>query len=80
MIFNCGGGSVDGSGGGDKHFVYIKDSASDTWDIVHNLGKYPSISVMDEFGNEVEGEYSHISVNEVQLKFSAAFSGIAFLN
>ena len=64
----------------DKNYVYIQRSASDSWDIVHNLNKYPSITVVDSANNTVLGDITYISSNEVNIRFIGAFSGKAFLN
>lgn len=64
----------------DVSFVYEQSPASDVWTINHALGKYPSVTVVDSAGDEVEGNVNHVSVNQVVLTFSAAFSGRAFLN
>jgi hypothetical protein len=66
--------------GTDKNFVYPQSSASDTWEITHNLGKFPSVSVVDSAGSKVIGEVTYNSINKVTLTFSAAFSGNAYLN
>lgn len=54
--------------------------ASDTWDIVHNLGKYPNVTIIDSAGSLVIGKINYVSNNEIKLTFSAAFSGTAYLN
>lgn len=64
----------------DKNYYHDQAIPSDTWAIVHNLGKKPSVTVIDTAGTEVEGEVKHISLNEVKIMFSAAFSGNATLN
>lgn len=64
----------------DVNFTHEQSSASDTWTIAHGLGKYPSITIVDSAGDEVEGNVNHVSVNQVVISFSAAFSGRAFLN
>lgn len=66
--------------GVDKNFVFSQSSASDTWEITHNLGKFPSVSVVDSAGSKVIGEVTYNSINKVTLTFSAAFSGNAYLN
>lgn len=66
--------------GVDKNFVFPQSSASDTWEITHNLGKFPSVSVVDSAGSKVIGEVTYNSINKVTLTFSAAFSGNAYLN
>lgn len=68
------------AGGGDKNFVFTQGVPSATWVIQHNLGKYPSVTVIDTAGTEVEGEVQHIDINNLVLKFSAGFGGSATLN
>lgn len=61
-------------------FIYTQGTAARDWDIVHNLNKYPSITVADSAGTVVLGEAEYISQNEVILHFSAPFVGTAYLN
>ena len=64
----------------DKHFEYVQDVPSATWEIEHNLGKEPSITVVDSAGTMVEGDCEYVNANKVILSFSSAFSGKAYLN
>lgn len=64
----------------DKTFLHQQTVASDTWVIVHNLNKYPSVAVIDSAGNEVIGEISYDDKNQVTLKFEGGFKGVATLN
>lgn len=50
------------------------------WTLAHNLGKNPSVTVIDSAGEEVYGSVNHDSVNQVTITFNAAFSGSAFFN
>ena len=61
-------------------FVFDQVAASTTWNIQHNLGKFPSITVIDTANTVVTGEYTYIDNNNVTLTFSAAFAGKAYLN
>lgn len=63
-----------------NNYVHEQATSSTTWVINHNLGKYPSITVIDSGGSEVKGEVEYVDTNNVTLTFSAAFSGKAFLN
>lgn len=74
------GNGVGGSGGNDKNYVHTQEQASKEWTIIHNLGKYPAVSVIDSAGTEVEGEVHYVDLNKVKLIFSAEFSGKATLN
>ena len=51
-----------------------------TWTIVHDLGLYPDVQVVDSSGDQVEGDVTHDSVDQLTVVFSAAFSGDAYLN
>lgn len=61
-------------------YVHTQSTASAIWTINHNLGKYPSVTIVDSAKNEVFGDVEYTSVNSVKLNFTAAFSGQAFLN
>lgn len=65
---------------GDKTFTYTQSSALATWEINHNLAKYPAISVVDSGGNTVIGEIKYIDQNNLTISFMSAFSGKAYLN
>ena len=68
------------STGGDSSFAYTQAVAEDTWNIQHNMGKFPSITVIDTANTVVTGQYTYIDNNNVTLNFSAAFAGKAYLN
>jgi hypothetical protein len=68
------------AGTGDLSFTYVQGVASTTWNIQHNLGKFPSITVIDTANTVVTGEYTYDNINNVTLTFSAAFAGTAYLN
>jgi len=68
------------SGLADKTFEYQQVAPSTTWNIAHNLGKFPSITVIDTGDTVVTGQYTYIDNNNVTLTFSAAFAGKAYLN
>lgn len=66
--------------GGDKEYTHDQGLASSVWVITHNLGKYPTVFVVDSAGDEVEGAITHVSTAQLTVTFSAAFSGSAYLN
>lgn len=69
-----------GEPGIDAHYTHAQGVAATVWNVAHNLGKYPAVSVIDSGGSEVIGSVDHDSVNALTLTFSAAFSGIAVCN
>lgn len=64
----------------DKNYLHIQKEASTEWVILHNLNKYPSVSVMDSAGEEVIGSVHYDSTNQVTITFVGAFKGSATLN
>ena len=72
--------NIDPSDATDKTFEYTQVSPSVTWNIQHNLNKFPSITVIDTLDTVVVGQYEYIDNNNVTLTFSAGFAGKAYLN
>lgn len=66
--------------GFDSHFEFTQGEPATTWDITHNLDKFPSITVVDTANTTVIGSYEYITKNRVILSFSSQFAGKAFLN
>ena len=64
----------------DKHFTFTQSTATNTWNITHNLGKFPSVSVVDSGNTVVYGNIDYTSENALTITFSAAFSGKAYMN
>lgn len=65
---------------GDKNYLHTQTLPSTQWNVAHNLNKYPSVTIVNSAGDEVIGGVKFIDLNNVQLKFSAAFSGEAYFN
>ena len=61
-------------------FVFNQNAPATSWNIQHNLGKFPSITVIDTGDTVVTGQYEYKDNNNVTLTFSAAFAGKAYLN
>ena len=62
------------------NYVHTQSTAATTWIVPHNLGKYCSVTVVDENDDVVVGEIHYDSEIQVTLTFTAAFSGKAFCN
>lgn len=80
MIFDVDMGILMPISSGDGTFVFDQTFASDTWHIIHNLNKHPSVTVVDSAGSVVVGEVLYINENVLDVSFSAPFSGRAYLN
>lgn len=64
----------------DKHYVYNQTSASTEWTITHNLGKYPSVTIVGNDGVQVMADYKYINANTLKITFNTPFLGKAYLN
>ena len=64
----------------DKNFVYTQGAPASTWNVNHNLNKFPSVSVVDSANNDVIGDVQYVDVNNLTITFSSSFSGKAYLN
>jgi len=64
----------------DKTFVFTQAVPNTVWNITHSLDKFPSVSVINNNNIIINGEVTYIDNNNVQLNFSAGFSGKAYLN
>ena len=65
---------------GAPTFEFTQGVPATTWNIQHNLGKFPSVSVINNNNVVINGEVTYIDNNNVQLNFSAGFTGKAYLN
>ena len=50
-------------------------TATTTQTVTHNLGRYPLVQVVDNFGFQVDEQVQHISANEFIVMFNTAESG-----
>jgi hypothetical protein len=67
-------------GSGDRSYRHDQSPAASEWVIDHGLGKWPSVTIIDSAGDEVEGDVTFVNQNRVIVTFSAAFAGSAFVN
>ena len=65
---------------GDTTYSHQQIAPSQVWVINHELGRYPSVNVVDSAGTLVLGDIKYISENEIQVSFTAAFAGKVYLN
>lgn len=65
---------------GDKTFVHNQSTASAVWEIIHGLGKYPSVTVIDGENELAVGEIAYNSEDKLTLTFSEPITGMATLN
>lgn len=61
-------------------FTYEQGVASDTWTIVHNLGRKPNVVVVDSADNVFYPAVQYIDLNTVVVTMNGATTGKAYLN
>ena len=61
-------------------YAFTQSVASDEWVIEHGLDRYPAASVVDSAGNTIICDVQYDTSNQITIRFSAAFSGRAYLN
>lgn len=64
----------------ERHFVFEWRTIESTIDIQHDLGKNPSVTVVDTAGSEVVCDIIHKDKNNVKLIFSSPTRGVAYFN
>lgn len=65
--------------GNDLNYTHVQASSA-SWVIAHNLGKIPSVTVIDGSGNRVHGDVDYTDLNNLTITFNTAFAGTAYLN
>lgn len=61
-------------------YIHTQSVSSATWVIVHNLGRYPSVTVTDSAGTSGVPQFKYDSANQITVTLSAAMTGFAYLN
>jgi hypothetical protein len=61
-------------------YIHTQIAADDSWVIDHGLDKYPSVTIVDSGGTQVEGDVTYPSADRVIVTFTAPFGGKAYLN
>ena len=70
---------------GDITFTHNQNTTSNTWVITHNLGRFPSVTVVDSGNSIVQGTVVYNSNKQLTITFfsgsqALAFQGKAYLN
>jgi len=72
------GGNTEGTTG--NRFEFCQDPAAAQWIIAHNLGGYPNVVIIDDSGNDVEGDLTYVDENNITIDFLIPVAGCAYLN
>lgn len=69
-----------GGGGAGGTFTFQQSTPSTSWRIVHNMGKFPSVTVVDSAGNVYLAQVAYTDNTTLTLEFNTPLSGTAYLN
>lgn len=69
-----------GPGGTDLYYVHRQVAATAEWLVEHHLGKHPSVTIVDTADTVVIGDLEYVDEARLVVRFSAPFSGTAYLN
>lgn len=61
-------------------YVHEQGIASDTWEITHNLNKFPTVVLVDSAGTTFGAAIEYNSSNKCTVHMNGATTGIAYLN
>ena len=71
---------VDSNSAGYKNYVHNQAVASATWNVQHNLNKFPSCTMVLSTGQQGYGDVTFIDENNLTITFAGAESGKAYIN
>jgi hypothetical protein len=64
---------------GAPYYEHLQPVPAAVWNVIHNLGRMPSVTVTTSAGDVVVGHVQHIDSTTLTITFSAAFAGRAYL-
>jgi|TARA_B110000858_G_scaffold67086_1_gene77936 hypothetical protein len=71
---------VKADAAGDLNFTFTQVAPALVWAVNHNLGKNPSVSIVDPNDQEVFAQVNYIDTNSLTITFSSAQAGKAYIN
>jgi hypothetical protein len=69
-----------GTPGTQTTYEFTQLSPNTTWNITHNLNRYPSVTVVDSGNSEIIPDVRYVSPDVLILTFANPTSGKAYLN
>jgi hypothetical protein len=61
-------------------YTHTQNLVSSNWSITHNLGFYPNVTTINSASMNIEGTVEHINQNSLNVNFSIASTGTAYLS
>jgi hypothetical protein len=60
-------------------YVHTQSSANSQWNITHNLGFFPNVTILDNANRIIEADVQYLNTNSVRIVMNVALSGVAYL-
>lgn len=60
-------------------YVHNQTTSSTQWNITHNLGFFPNVTVLDNENRIIEADTVYLNTNSVRIVMNVALSGVAYL-
>lgn len=60
-------------------YVHTQNTPSNQWNITHNLGFFPNVTVLDNANRIIEADIQYLNTNSVRIVMNVALSGVAYL-
>lgn len=70
----------NGVDGGNLTYTFAFPAPLAVWLVAHDLGRFPSVTVLDTAGDQVLGDLSYLDANTLRVTFGLPMAGVAYLN
>lgn len=60
-------------------YVHTQNTPSNQWNITHNLGFFPNVTILDNENRIIEADTQYLNINSVKIVMNVALSGVAYL-
>lgn len=60
-------------------YLHTQSTSSSSWEIPHNLGFFPNVSVLDNQNRVIEADVRYLDINNVRIVMNVSLSGVAYL-
>lgn len=67
-------------GGAGATYTHIQSVPAAVWTVAHNLGRYPSITVVDNLGGQLYPDVRYVDADIAQITHSVPLTGRAYCN
>ncbi|KFJ12800.1 hypothetical protein DR66_4223 [Delftia acidovorans] len=67
-------------GGAGATYTHLQGIAASVWTVAHNLGRYPSITVVDNLGGQLYPDVRYMDADIAQITHSVPLTGRAYCN